>query len=915
VRTKAAGAAAVIANPSHGGVCTVSVYDAAGTTPYNLAGQTFPTDPILEVTITEGVDAPRTASVILQRQQGARSVAPLVTAGNPLAGLVDVGRRVVITCAVVPPDSEKFYEAITVFDGFIDEVAWPDDSCTLTCTDKTAKLRDTWIETERAYGFATGASATKGTLVWTALAVVAVNDLVVPSQANFNSHFYKVTAGTGSVGSTEPTWPTGSGSTVALGGITYTEVGLVNETGTAVETIIQQVLNDNGLSAFTTLQTPVSPSWLIRPYVQQRSSVADAVKALIDQLGWTCRYEWNTGLGKYELTLKQPNRSATVADKTLSVYEEGKTGSLAVDVYSIRNAVRITYSETASRATNGQVPRKQVEVTDSASITKYGRRYMEVQEADTSQIDSSSEASRMAQAIVDDLKEPLVGMSIVFPVDPYLELGDMLGIAADGLRFSAAQVLATDTLTHRFADGSSSTEVKLRGKPASNRQGWLELDARLQPGSLGQTSAFDTVSATTVTLSPVVGGVCITLSYSLGKGAGVPCVEVHVSDTSGFTPSSVPPSTLRASGAALTFTVAQLVPGKTYYLRIVPYSVDSDGLVTRGQQGAELSFVAGQAQAGHYSSTSTQSHLPLNGNFEHATDDLTSAPPDQWHLEALGGEPAETWGAAGSVYYGTEATTHGRFITLRNTASRGRILSAPFEIRRTDVVWTANLYVSIRRGGASGGPKVQAVLYVYSDAALTNLLGSTVISSTLDAPLGSWSDTSADTSFAPIGNFAVLELSRTTVGSTSVYFDIGDVYLEMGGPNRRLSANEFTANNLAATAGTFGSIFVSAWTAPAFSGSWIDLGGITTVVGHTKDPFGFVRLRGRAAWSGGATLPSTVMVLPAGKRPAAQMSFIVRTGGNGYGEVLIYADGAVVFGYSSAGTDWVSFDGINFDTR
>jgi hypothetical protein len=592
VRTKGAGAAAILANPSHGGVCTVSVYDAAGTTPYNLAGQTFPTDPVLEVTIQDGIDGPRTATVILQRQQGARSVAPLVTAGNPLAGLVDVGRRITITCAVVPPDSEASAETITVFDGFVDEVAWPDDSCTLTCTDKTAKLRDTWIETERAYGFATGASATKGVMVWNPLYVPALNDLVVPSQANFNGHFYKVTGTSpGGAEPVEPPWPTGSGATVTTDNL-FQEVGTVSETGTADETIIQQIINDAGLSAFCTLQTPVSPSWLIRPYVQQRSSVADAIKGLIDQLGWYCRYEWSTGLSKYELTLKQPARTATTANKTLTVYEELKTSSLAVDVFSIRNAVRITYSETASRAANGQVPRKQVEVTDATSITKYSRRYMEVQEADTSQIDSSTEASRMAQAIVDDLKEPLIGLALAFPVDPYLELGDLIAIPADGLRFSATQTLAVDTLTHRFQQGSSSTEVKLRGKPASNRQGWLELDARLKPGEVGQTTAFDTVSATTVTTSAVVGGVNISLAYSLGKGAGIPCVEVHLSTSAGFTPG---PSTLKASGAALSFSIAQLVPGKVYYGRIVPYSVDELGLITRGQQGPEFSFTTGQA--------------------------------------------------------------------------------------------------------------------------------------------------------------------------------------------------------------------------------------------------------------------------------------------------------------------------------
>lgn len=881
MRTKAAGAQAILANPSHGGLVVVNVYQ--GANPNNLATY-FGVDPALEVSIQEDVDNPRTATVRLQRQQGARSLAPLVTTGNPVAGLVGVGRRIVITGGVVPPDSEAYYELPTLFDGYIDAVDWPDDVLTLTCTDKFALLRDTWIEVERAYGFATGASATKGTLVWAANAVVAVNDLVVPSQANGNGHFYKVTGGSGAVGSTEPTWPTGSGATVALGGITYTEVGAVSETGTAVETVIQQVLNDNGLGSLVTLQTPVSPSWLIRPYIQQRTSVADAIKGLVDQLGWRCRFDWSSGLGRYELTLKQPNRSATTPDKVVLATEELKTNSLAVDVFSIRNVVRVTYSDTAARTPAGVVPRKFVEVSDSASITKYGRRYMEITEADTSQIDSSTEAQRMAQGALDDLKEPALPMGVVFPLDPYLEIGDLVQLPADNLRFSSAQVLAVDALTHRWGE-DATTEVRLRGKPASQRAGWLELDGRLKPEDVHQVSPLETVGATVSTVANVVGGVSIILTYSLMKGGTPPGVEVHISPSGGFTPDA---STLKAYGQASSFTIAQLVPGKTYYGRLVPYTLDAGGAMVRGQPGAEFTFAAGRAQAGHYSSTATQSHLPLNGNFEHATDDLATAPPDQWAI--TGG----SWGSAGSVYYGSAAPV-GKFITLRAVASGPfGLVSSLFEVRRG--VTAMMVYVSARAGGATG-VDLNVTLEGFDDSAMTTTVFTQTFTMTTSG-VGNWDQLAKASNAIPAScNFMRVTLNRASASAT-VSWDVGDVYVEESHPG------EF-------------------WAPVTFDTGWQNYDN-TTYFGaaYCKDQMGFIHLRGivKTTTQPDATHRTTsIFTLPTGFRPLriAILPIRVNLSPVSFATLYIGTDGVVKLdGYTVAQPESaVCLDGITFDTR
>lgn len=58
---------------------------------------------------------------------------------------------------------------------------------------------------------------------WYSNISLRLGTFVAPSVPN--GHFYKVTAGSGAAGTTEPTWPTGSGTTVALAGLTYTEQG------------------------------------------------------------------------------------------------------------------------------------------------------------------------------------------------------------------------------------------------------------------------------------------------------------------------------------------------------------------------------------------------------------------------------------------------------------------------------------------------------------------------------------------------------------------------------------------------------------------------------------------------------------------------------------------------------------------
>lgn len=913
MRTKSAQATAVLANPSHSARAIVRVTSSDGGTETELsAAELFGFEPVLSVSVEHSIDAFRTARVRLRRQHGDLRLSPLFTSGPlwDLAGaggeaLVDVGRYVTIDAELQLPDISATPTGLRerIFEGWIDEMDWAGEDIELVCTDRSARLRDTWIERERVYGFAQGIAADRGVYVWrTDLHTLQVGDLVVPSDARHNGHFYRVSAASSPQALTEPTWPTGGGSTVVSGGVTFTESGAVDSnTGTAIETIIEQVLADNGLGGVT-FYCPVSPSWNVKPYIQQRESVMDAIQAMVDQLGWWVRFEWEPSYAEYVLTLKDPGRTSSTVHRVMGERDEVECNETGVNVWSIRNVVRVVYSDSSTRAPDGSPLRRAREVSDPVSIARYGRRFMELAEGEASAIDTATEADRLAESCLADLADPTVGVSSTFSVDPYLELGDRITLPADALRWKAAQTLAIESLRHDFTETGARTSLTLRGKPASGRDRWLEKEALVMPYDVHDLTQMDNLDFAS-TSAAVIGGVSVAVGGSKAKNAHATAYDVHISPTPGFTPSA---ATLKASGNANRFDLPDLVPGKSYYMQVVPWARNASRIV-RGSPSAEQSFVAGRAKAGHYDSTATQSHLPLNGNFEHATDDITTAPPDHWGVVALGGE-SESYGASGSVYSSIDSNK-GRIINLRAHASqRGRVLSSPFEVRRG--VRALNIYLSVRRltGSGSGSPYDLLVdVFGFSDAALASLVINYTVtlsgsSSGAYPALNTWYAATIkfgiDYGALPDNvNFLQLALRRSTAGSTAVAWDIGDVYVQEA---------------------DFGHAIIDqpAWTAVTFENSFSDYNTAShQPCAYLKDSMGFVHLRGlfkRAS----AALASNVFTLPSGFRPAKGSNFPAVANGK-FARVEVDASGQVRV-LSADDASWFSFvslDGVTFDTR
>jgi hypothetical protein len=357
-----------------------------------------------------------------------------------------------------------------------------------------------------------------------------------------------------------------------------------SEAGVALHAVLQSILTDNGTGV--ALYTPLAPTFLLRPDVQRKESVLSALRNLTALIGWDVRYRWRASTGQYELTLYEPDRAKVALDWTWTP-DLYMSADLQVGREDVRNVVRVVYSDPSDLDAGKQPKRKTVEVSDSASLALYGRRFMEIAEASTSQIDTAGEATTLANAALADLKEPFAEVAMDVPLFYPAELGDVYRFTANGEHADSNMDLAVVGYRHtadRGEGGKRRTRLELRGKPVAMHREWLEREA--VPGVAPSAPLVGPLAPTALAVTPTAGGFSLTFQAPV-DGREWDAFELHVSTTAGFTPSS---DTLKTISDATRFDVADLTPGTLYRALVVPR--DAHG--NRGTASAEVSVTAGQ---------------------------------------------------------------------------------------------------------------------------------------------------------------------------------------------------------------------------------------------------------------------------------------------------------------------------------
>jgi hypothetical protein len=242
--------------------------------------------------------------------------------------------------------------------------------------------------------------------------------------------------------------------------------------------------SENGAAA-TPFDVADTPGWSILKYNQSKIHVLEALRAIATQIGWDVRYHWQATTASFELMFFQPDRAKSTPDHTFEQTDYHKITRLSFARYNVRNVVTVDYEDSATGV------RASVSVNNAASITKYGRRAMAFVLSSEDQINTSTEATLLANAALSDLKEPTADHGVAMPYFWPVQLGDLYRWTANDVHYSSNQDLAVVGFRHKITAKEASTTLTTRGTPAGGFKRWLELGAnsttgRTKPGYVAQ---------------------------------------------------------------------------------------------------------------------------------------------------------------------------------------------------------------------------------------------------------------------------------------------------------------------------------------------------------------------------------------------------------------------------------------------
>ena len=211
-----------------------------------------------------------------------------------------------------------------------------------------------------------------------------------------------------------------------------------------------------------TLSVPVTPAFAVKKYEQQPERVLSALQRIAALFGWAIGDRWSAGVSA--LTLYEPDRNRGGRDWLFQPGDYLAVRSLRQELESVRNVIRIHYS--------GGEP---VTRTNNASVTAYGRRWMQLAEDKTSAIDTEAEAITLADAILSDLSDPDLDFAVDMRYFWAVDIDDRYRFRRNDVQFSGPQSAAVIGYRHSIGPNGDRTTLILRGKPSGNRKLWLSL--------------------------------------------------------------------------------------------------------------------------------------------------------------------------------------------------------------------------------------------------------------------------------------------------------------------------------------------------------------------------------------------------------------------------------------------------------
>lgn len=265
---------------------------------------------------------------------------------------------------------------------------------------------------------------------------------------------------------------------VLLDGYIRTKRSYGSAGGVSLESALQSMIDDNAAdnnylpstSGGLTLYVPVATGLVVNTWEQQPGNLMQALNAAAGKLGYIVRFRYDAA-DVLRLTLWKPNRTATIEDFTIGPTEYlnipfNKLGPID----QVKNVAEVRFFDTASGTIHTV---KSPNPETSASITKYGKRYIGFDVSSSGPINSDAKGQIFVDAVRSDLETPALEQQIESFGLWWVQLGDYVKTLANGTHYDTDQLGGVIAFTHTFGAGTWRTIINLKGKPAGRYGTWL----------------------------------------------------------------------------------------------------------------------------------------------------------------------------------------------------------------------------------------------------------------------------------------------------------------------------------------------------------------------------------------------------------------------------------------------------------
>lgn len=578
----------------------------------NVDGVWFDLADLYDVNFVKGfedsddVDADgATGRLTLRRRHAHLSLAPFVGTSRPNAAdpdgqLLDLGRRIKLEEAYLPHGASRAAIADVhwqlVFDGYARVISDDGETLTLTLSGRERALQVAWCQPNRAPNpdedFRYASSATP---------IETVLTQILTDHA-----------------------PTSIGGTVEgyAGGDDFTLW-----VPTSPSFVVDNSETTSGGSAGFTIPSS-------KPVFQACTDLVDAT------IAWFFRFAFDETRQEFRLALLDPGRAKvwTATDRTLTASTIKRWRKLEVNDDAIRNDVELEYGDsTVAKDNVGVNKRLMVRVEDAASVGRWWRRYCRVGLSSTGQLNTSAQATDLANRMLSDLASPVAEAEIDVPPRRDIGVGDMIRVVGEGRRHSVGANIDFAVVgvrnTRRRSERVTVLTVR-RAKPAGRVRRWLEMVQ--QRGINRARGLTPPPTPPAPTLTAIAGGIWVEWPFPVNFGGRrYRETEIHVGASSGFTPSSL--------------TLKAIVRGKNAAaLEVDPTVVAHVKLVHRDDMHNASAAGAAASSTPRFLPRAPSAHATRSGN-----QTLTAAigvVDVIWNAETAGSDPFGSYNPATGVW-------------------------------------------------------------------------------------------------------------------------------------------------------------------------------------------------------------------------------------------------------------------------